>query len=462
MHYIIFGAGEVGIKAWFFLQNDCVKCFVDNYKAGQKMYATMGTIEVEKDIIDFPAMMEIYNEGQTIVVVASGNYSQEMVSQLLEAGGDRYFVFSESDTIKIWPMLPYYRLYRRWEHVSYTKRLFDHNISVYKNVAILGANEFLPYLISAIAFQAGFEHIIGVIDTPEAHEANKLGLPLIDWEEAKRKIDCLVVNSHRADTYYCDELEECEHDFHILRLFEVEQEMPMFFHPELKKYKGIHKGKRCFVLGNGPSLTVEDLEVLHDNNEICIGCNKVYRIYPKTKWRADYLMVTDHRVIEEMRKDNLEDVPGVKFIADQNHRENEFLLDGFEPVHFFEEAYYPRNYPKFSDDITKGVYLGWTVIYDMSLQFAAYMGFDEIYILGVDLSFTKDIGKKEEHFINGYIKEEDRHLYKNVGDDVSLPRIVRAFEKAEKYSRQHGFRIYNATRGGNLEAFERIEFDKLF
>jgi hypothetical protein len=33
------------------------------------------------------------------------------------------------------------------------------------------------------------------------------------------------------------------------------------------------------------------------------------------------------------------------------------------------------------------------------------------------------------------------------------------YEGAERYSRNHGFRIYNATRGGELEAFERVDFD---
>ncbi len=34
-----------------------------------------------------------------------------------------------------------------------------------------------------------------------------------------------------------------------------------------------------------------------------------------------------------------------------------------------------------------------------------------------------------------------------------------AYEYAEKYSREHGFRIYNATRGGYLEVFERVNLN---
>ena len=38
---------------------------------------------------------------------------------------------------------------------------------------------------------------------------------------------------------------------------------------ELKKLKDLYAGKRCFIIGNGPSLRKEDLESLKD--EVCIA-----------------------------------------------------------------------------------------------------------------------------------------------------------------------------------------------
>lgn len=55
---------------------------------------------------------------------------------------------------------------------------------------------------------------------------------------------------------------------------------------QLKKFKNIHKGQRCFIIGTGPSLTVEDLELLKD--EICFGSNRIFEIYPRTSWRPTY------------------------------------------------------------------------------------------------------------------------------------------------------------------------------
>ena len=48
------------------------------------------------------------------------------------------------------------------------------------------------------------------------------------------------------------------------------------------------------------------------------------------------------------------------------------------------------------------------------------------------------------------------------GAGLMYLRMISDFHCAENYSRNHNFRIYNATRGGKLEMFERVEFDSLF
>ena len=55
--------------------------------------------------------------------------------------------------------------------------------------------------------------------------------------------------------------------------------------------KDIHKGKRGFVIGNGPSLKIEDLDNL--NNEITIASNKIYLAFEETKWRPKFYTVAD-------------------------------------------------------------------------------------------------------------------------------------------------------------------------
>ena len=37
---------------------------------------------------------------------------------------------------------------------------------------------------------------------------------------------------------------------------------------QLLKYKNLHQGEKCFIIGNGPSLRAEDLQKLYENGII--------------------------------------------------------------------------------------------------------------------------------------------------------------------------------------------------
>ena len=54
---------------------------------------------------------------------------------------------------------------------------------------------------------------------------------------------------------------------------------------ELENLKNIQEGKRCFLIGNGPSLRAEDLTCLYEHGEICFAFNRIYNIFEQTPWR---------------------------------------------------------------------------------------------------------------------------------------------------------------------------------
>ena len=56
----------------------------------------------------------------------------------------------------------------------------------------------------------------------------------------------------------------------------------------LLKYKDIHLDKRCFVIGNGPSLNKTNLDLIKD--EYSIAMNRISMIYSKTEWRPSYYL----------------------------------------------------------------------------------------------------------------------------------------------------------------------------
>lgn len=238
----------------------------------------------------------------------------------------------------------------------------------------------------------------------------------------------------------------------------------------LVRFKDMHKGKRCFIIGTGPSLTVDDLEVLRDNNEITFASNKIFKLFEKTDWRPDLYCVTDYEVLYHYYDliCNLEiDNMFIVDIADTKYEReiNKELLNNkhINVFKIFKKEHYDNilneNVPNFSINPDRYVIDGGiTVTYSM-IQWAKYFGFSEIYLIGVDFNYSDFTGMDKDtcdHFCDDYIEKNEI---------VNPPKIeysLKAYKEAEKFSRKNDFRIYNATRGGKLEVFERIDFEGLF
>ncbi|MGG1399970.1 6-hydroxymethylpterin diphosphokinase MptE-like protein [Bacillus salipaludis] len=227
----------------------------------------------------------------------------------------------------------------------------------------------------------------------------------------------------------------------------------------IKKLKNHHLNKRCFIIGNGPSLLPGDLDKL--KNEITFAFNRIYYIFDKTDWRPTYYCSEDDKTIfkskDEINKLNIEGkfFP-VNFPWDYN-------------IHFNNAKYFIFKFgnrsvePKFSEDIVKGIYWGNTVAYT-AIQLAVYMGIKEIYLLGVDHNFNKMINDKGEIVVDKTAKDYFTEKYNTDKEELYIPNIevsTRAFTVAKKYADNNNIKIYNATRGGKLEVFERVDFDKI-
>ncbi len=225
----------------------------------------------------------------------------------------------------------------------------------------------------------------------------------------------------------------------------------------LKTLKNIHNGERCFIIGNGPSLTVEDLDRLKEENEICFASNRIFNLFDKTDWRPTYYCITDAALLRRLKDDIPLKIQCEKFAGINNRN---FTPD-IEGVNYFDfkcEKFWP-GLPKFSEDVSECCYEGKTVTY-ACFQIAAYMGFKEIYLLGVDNSYSVS------RTLDGRIIKNpgaSDHFYENKDNIMPSTELMDlAYEAAKKYSDEHNIKIYNATRGGKLEIFERVNFDELF
>jgi len=230
---------------------------------------------------------------------------------------------------------------------------------------------------------------------------------------------------------------------------------------ELKKYKNKFEGKRCFLIGNGPSLKAEDLQTLHDHKEITFAFNRIYNIFDQTKWRPSFYISQDEKMLFGCQKivDKL-DLP-VKFIPIQLNWYHDIAI---HDAIYFNMLYHQGDTPLFSNNIAKQIYCSSTGMYT-AVQIAVYMGFKEIYFIGVDHHFHISQNNKGEIVIDDKVKDYFTDKYNSDKENLYIPNTEKStltYIAIKEQCQKRNIKVYNATRGGKLEVFPRIKFDDLF
>lgn len=226
----------------------------------------------------------------------------------------------------------------------------------------------------------------------------------------------------------------------------------------LKHYRNLYAGETCFVIGNGPSLRISDLDMIHKLKIKSFACNRVFLAFTETDWRPSFYIASDSKIVSETSIDKIQ-IP----------YDNMFFPRKFKQIlkkgNYYETLQHDwLNDDKFSTDVYCGVYGRETVIID-ALQLAYYMGFTNVYIIGVDFSYNmKNVDKEKLTFENG----ENNYFIKNYspkGEVLNLPNQeanILGFKAARKAFELDNREIYNATRGGQLEVFIRKDLDQVF
>jgi hypothetical protein len=222
-----------------------------------------------------------------------------------------------------------------------------------------------------------------------------------------------------------------------------------YHHTEkIKQLKGIKKHCRCFIVGNGPSLNLNDLSLIKDENSF--AANLIFQVFDKTEWRPTYYFLQDRYADTETILDGL-DVKYI-FIGDYYWRKRGVDNPNALCFHTFRNS---KNSVKFSEDISNGISCHYTITYSM-IQAAVYMGYSEIYLLGMDhnYSFIYDPNGKvieDRSVVSHFFKDK---APKNV--IANIEGMNQAYIVARAYAEKYSIAIYNATRGGKLEWFPRI------
>jgi hypothetical protein len=217
--------------------------------------------------------------------------------------------------------------------------------------------------------------------------------------------------------------------------------------------KNKHKGKRCFILGNGPSLNRTDLSFL--SNEITFGVNRIYLLSETQGFSPTYYVAINELVIEQCASE-IQSLNMPRYV-------------GWNCRHLFSPdpgiVFLDRTHELwFSSDLTKGSGGGSTVTYT-ALQLAYHMGFDEVILIGVDHSFQT---KGEPHKVIVSDGDDPNHFsgdYFGKGFKWQLPDLEGSemdYQMARYRYELDDRRVLDATIGGQLNIFPKVEYASLF
>ncbi len=437
IRYFIWGAGEIGKRFITHVPNEDVLGFIDNdvNKIGK-------TIE-GKPVISFSEYMDKYNDSYLIVCV----FLYEKILEIIRENNleDRTFVCTDFPG-------EWFDIQDNGEFIEFIKG----KIKREEKQAIYGFSLYSLYLAEWIYSETGKPPVL--ISDNESHKTKILRFhnkypeyTLLTEKEANPGAYDVIYNTCKKKNSLCGL-------HNTVEMYNCSDEISKYTNEQLCMLKNLYSGKRCFIVATGPSLKIEDLDMLHNNQEICLSMNSIFKCYSMTQWRPDYWLCGDISGLTGGIQDDVSLFSEAKNIIlsdsigeEQIEKYKERLGERFTWYHLHRQVHIDTK-PHFSIDISKGTYYGGTITYTC-LQFAAYMGFNPIYLLGVDYSGgKKNSGKKYTHFYEESVKVAT----------FFEPIVEKAYLAAKDFADSHNIQIINATRGGELEFFDRADFDSLF
>lgn len=216
----------------------------------------------------------------------------------------------------------------------------------------------------------------------------------------------------------------------------------------LRRQIGSHSGEAAVILCNGPSLLETDFGSLRDT--FTFGLNKINLLFDRKEFRPSCIVSVNSHVLEQNRDFfNLTDIPlyiSSNARSDIRLRPNVCFLHAGPP-------------DRFAKDCSMSIYEGHTVTF-VALQLAFHMGFERVAIVGADHNFAQE-GPANQTVIAG--DRDESHFdpnYFSGGVKWELPDLFQSevsYTLAKNMFEAHGREVVNATVGGKLEVFPRMD-----
>jgi len=240
----------------------------------------------------------------------------------------------------------------------------------------------------------------------------------------------------------------------------------------LHALNGAFSGQKAVVIGMGPSLLRSDLDLL--DGFASFACNKIYLAFDETRWRPDFYSINDVLVARNNKGAILSaDFSKTKvlhsvIVKEELKAQKDTLIydycGGLRGITEFGEK-------SFSPDLSVGIRSGGASICVDQLQLAFMMGFQEVYLIGIDFSFDTASSATAGKSASGEVLKssgEVNHFHKDYrkpGETWTVPLLDEqreAFDICRRVFEASGRKLYNASRETKLDVIERVHFEDIF
>lgn len=235
-------------------------------------------------------------------------------------------------------------------------------------------------------------------------------------------------------------------------------------------FRDRHKGRRCFVLGNGPSLNQQDLSLLRD--EITLVTNNFYR-HPvlRETWQPGYYFLSDPLYfdgttvgLEEFSK-MTHAISSAPFFVPHYARSFVDATSALPADRTYYMATCGGTEEKWQEtpDLTKTIPGAQSVV-QLAIMVAMYMGCSPIYLLGLDHDWLSHGGQHLDFYSEAKAENQPQGnlpgwTYRSMME--AMLTMWNVYEMLARIARHEGIQIINSTRGGFLDVFERQSYESI-
>lgn len=246
----------------------------------------------------------------------------------------------------------------------------------------------------------------------------------------------------------------------------------------VKQLAGRHAGKRCFILGNGPSLATQDLSFL--KNEITFVSNWFVNAERYGDISPKYYCVSSHEMFGGWNKpepllnedfyramqEKAKEATKVFSFAFRDYIRESGLFAGEELYYLLFER--PKQLVdqigSINLDLSDHLDDGYTVIQSMCVPLAVHLGCTEIILLGCDCDYgIQKADDPKRYFYDSSLHKTSTTKFESLNriwaDDGP---VFKSYEILNRCLSARGVRLVNATRGGRLDVLERVNYESLF